>query len=151
MSTRFDRYSSVVFTMIGVFFVAESGSISASAYGSKVGPNLFPLGLGILLILLSLRLFWEASRKKSEQKATPAVDHRRLISFVVLTFLYAVVMEWMGYVLSTSLFLFCAFWLMNKENWWKSAMIACSFSLLVYYIYVDGLKGTLPGWPAWLN
>ncbi|HLG28000.1 MAG TPA: tripartite tricarboxylate transporter TctB family protein, partial [Paenisporosarcina sp.] len=54
MSKTFDRFASIAFLLIGLLFVVESRSISQSAYGSSVGPNIFPLALGIILILLSI-------------------------------------------------------------------------------------------------
>ncbi|UFJ42559.1 tripartite tricarboxylate transporter TctB family protein [Brevibacillus humidisoli] len=151
MNKRFDRYVSIVFVLIGTFFIVESRNISASAYGSEVGPNLFPMGLGILLILISFRLWMETARRREEDRPSAPVHHKRLLSFVVITILYALTLEQLGYIISTFLFLFIGFLLMNKDKWWKSALIACCFSLVVYYAYVEGLKGTLPGWPLWMS
>lgn len=149
MSKRFDRYVSIVFALIGTFFVVESRNIAASAYGSQVGPNLFPMGLGILLILLSLRLLWESRGKQSEEKSAEPLQHKRLISFVLLTLLYALLLEQLGYIVSTFLFLFIGFLLMDRRRWWVSALIAGCFTFVVYYVYVEVLLGTLPGWPKW--
>lgn len=151
MSKRFDRYVSIVFVLIGTFFVVESRNISASAYGSQVGPNLFPMALGILLILLSLRLWWEAGRKRSEEKTAAPLQHKRLFSFVLLTLLYAFTLEQLGYIITTFLFLLVGFLLLDRRRWWMSALIAGCFTLVVYYVYVELLLGTLPGWPKWFS
>ncbi|WP_126426848.1 tripartite tricarboxylate transporter TctB family protein [Brevibacillus marinus] len=151
MSKRFDRYVSIVFVLIGAFFVVESRNIADSAYGSQVGPNLFPMGLGILLILISLRLWAEAGKQREEEQPSAPLQHKRLLSFVAMTLLYAVCLEPLGYIISTFLFLFVGFLLMDRRKWWVSALIACCFTLVVYYTYVELLKGTLPGWPQWFS
>ncbi len=63
MSQTFDKISSIVFFIIGILFVVQATQISDSAYGSTVGPKTFPLGLGIILVLLSLRLLYETWRQ----------------------------------------------------------------------------------------
>ncbi len=52
MNKKFDRIAGTVFLLIGLFFLTESQKLMGSAYGSQVGPEAFPAGLGILLIIL---------------------------------------------------------------------------------------------------
>ena len=42
----FDTIAGCVFLVVGTFFITASMGISKSSYGSNVGPNIFPLGLG---------------------------------------------------------------------------------------------------------
>ena len=153
MNRTFDRFSSVCFALIGAFFVVESQRISSSAYGSQVGPNMFPLGLGIVMILLSLRLFWEAGKKTSGSPAGDAAASRYGPFFIMLlaTLLYVLLLEPVGYVITTFLFLLVAFRVMGAKSIVSSLLVALGFSAGVYFLYVHVLKGTLPGFPAWLG
>lgn len=151
MNKTFDRYASIVFAVIGAFFVTESRNISTSAYGSQVGPNLFPLLLGIILVLLSARLFYETFRYKTEQGKRQETNVKRFLIMLAATFLYAYFLEDIGYLLGTFVFLLIGFIVMESKSWWKSALIAASFSVIVYYVYVEILEGSLPGFPAWLG
>lgn len=153
MNKTFDRYSSVAFALIGAFFVVESRNISTSAYGSEVGPNMFPLGLGILLIVLSLRLFWESSKKaaKAESESTVSMQYGRFAIMLVATLLFVLLLEPIGYVITTFLFLLVGFQTMGSKSILASTLVALCFSAGVYYVYVHILKGTLPGFPAWLG
>lgn len=81
MSMRFDRYASLLFLVVGLAFVLESRKISESAYGSNVGPDMFPLGLGLILILLSLRLFYETFRYQLKEASKSTQDYK---SFLIL-------------------------------------------------------------------
>jgi putative tricarboxylic transport membrane protein len=58
MDRRFDRSASLFFIAIGAAFILGARQLSSTAYGSRVGPDIFPMGLGVILILLSLRLFY---------------------------------------------------------------------------------------------
>jgi len=151
MNKTFDRYASVVFAAIGAFFVVSSRSIAESAYGSQVGPNLFPLILGIILILLSVRLMFETRSCQEQGKEETPSNLKRFLIMVFATLLYAFFLEDLGYIISTSLFLFVGFQVMGNKTWWKSALVAILFTGAVYGMYVEILDGSLPGWPTWLG
>lgn len=148
MSKTFDRYASIAFLLIGLLFVMESLKISDSAYGSAVGPKIFPLGLGIILILLSLRLFYETFKNKSESAAGEKLQYKKFIIILVSAALYAFLLEKMGYVISTFIFLLIAFQTMERGRIVPSIMIAAVFSFGVYYLFAEFLGGSLPGFPT---
>lgn len=141
-----DRSISLVFIVIGVGFIVESTRISSSAYGSNVGPNIFPLGLGIILLLLSVKLFFEVKSESSEQKT---LDYKRFGIILVSAILYALLLQPFGYVLTTFLFLLIGFQTMEKGGIIKATIIAGSFSFGIYFLFVEVLDGTLPGFPIW--
>ncbi|MGM7723831.1 tripartite tricarboxylate transporter TctB family protein [Metabacillus sp. Hm71] len=150
MSKTFDRYSSLLFMVIGLAFIVESRKISDSAYGSNVGPDIFPLGLGILLILLSLRLFYETFFYQAK-KDRSALDYKSFLIMLLSAILYGLFLETIGYVMSTFLFLIIGFQVMERGGRWKTLLIAGCFSFGVYYLFVEVLNGTLPGFPAWFS
>ncbi|MFD2214662.1 tripartite tricarboxylate transporter TctB family protein [Metabacillus endolithicus] len=149
MSKAFDRYSSVIFMVIGIFFVVESQKISESAYGSNVGPDMFPTILGAVLVLLSLRLFYETFKYVNEQKGKEELDYKRFFIILISAILYASFIETLGFILTTFLFLLVSFIAMDKKNILKSIVIAACFSGGVYYLFVEVLEGSLPGFPTW--
>ncbi|MGO0062524.1 tripartite tricarboxylate transporter TctB family protein [Brevibacillus fluminis] len=151
MSKTFDRYASLIFLAIGILFVVGSRSISASAYGSEVGPDIFPLGLGSLLVLLSLRLFYETFRYRHVQKEKGTLDYKRFLIILAAAILYALLLEEIGYIISTFLFLTIGFQTMQKGKWLSTLLIAGAFSIGIYLIYVKLLEGSLPGLPGWLG
>lgn len=147
MNKTFDRYSSLIFLALGAAFVVGSYQISTSSYGSKVGPNIFPMGLGIILILLSLRLFYETFHYQNTEDGKSKLDYKGFLIIFVASVLYALLLEPLGYVISTFLFLLLGFQVMKKGQLWKSLIISAVFSLGVYYLYVTVLQGSLPGLP----
>ncbi|MCI2255713.1 tripartite tricarboxylate transporter TctB family protein [Domibacillus sp. PGB-M46] len=148
MSRTFDRYASIIFLLIGVFFITESRKIAATSYGSNVGPDIFPIGLGILLILLSIKLFIEAVKSKQEARGGEKPDYKRFFIIFAAAILYIVLLEPLGYVITTFLFLLIGFQVLERGGWLKSIVIAAAFSFGVYYIFVGLLQGSLPGFPV---
>ncbi|MFS0689262.1 tripartite tricarboxylate transporter TctB family protein [Sporosarcina sp. 179-K 8C2 HS] len=147
MSKTFDRYASIAFLLIGLLFVIESSKIASSAYGSTVGPKIFPLGLGIVLILLSLRLLYETFKYKTEVASTEKLQYKKFLIILVSATLYAFLLEKLGYVISTFLFLLIAFQTMERGRIIPTVIIAAVFSFGVYYFFAEFLGGSLPGFP----
>ncbi|WP_442595715.1 tripartite tricarboxylate transporter TctB family protein [Neobacillus sp. D3-1R] len=149
MSVRFDRIAAVMFLAVGVLFIMGSSHISSSSYGSQVGPNIFPLFLGIILSILSVRLFYETFQKGKQEGEKEKLQYKPFLIIFIATLLYILTLETIGYVITTFVFLFVCFQTMERSKWLTSLVISACFSGLVYYLYVYLLKGTLTGWPIW--
>ncbi|MCR8635675.1 tripartite tricarboxylate transporter TctB family protein [Paenibacillus radicis (ex Xue et al. 2023)] len=147
----FDRYASIAFLIIGAFFVVDSRNISQSAYGSSVGSDIFPLGLGLILILLSIRLFYENLRVKSDKSEAAKLDYKRFGIIFAAMVLYVFLLEKIGYVIATFLFLLIGFQTLERKKMLFSIIISAVISVGVYYVYVTVLQGTLPALPEWLG
>ncbi|WP_423802175.1 tripartite tricarboxylate transporter TctB family protein [Neobacillus sp. SAB-20_R2A] len=151
MELKFDRIASVLFLAVGVLFIIGSRHIASSSYGSVVGPDIFPLVLGNVLVLLSIRLFFETFQNKNKQENKEKLEYKPFIIIFIATLLYILTLESIGYVITTFLFLFVCFQTMERSKWINSLIISAAFSGLVYFLFVEVLKGTLPGWPIWFS
>lgn len=148
----FDRYASVVFALVGAVFLFESRNIATSAYGSEIGPNVFPFLLGLILILLSVKLFLDSfTSVQNNINDRGKLMIKRFLVILIASILYASFLETIGYLISTFIFLFLSFQTMEKGGWIKNALIAGAFSFCVYYLFVVVLKGSLPGLPIWFS
>ncbi|MDN4072214.1 MULTISPECIES: tripartite tricarboxylate transporter TctB family protein [Fictibacillus] len=151
MSKTFDRYASLLFFVLGAAFMIESQRISHSSYGSNVGPNVFPFLLGLILGLLSIKLFIETLKYEAHNKGKEKLDYKSFVIILAASVLYAFLLEPLGYVLSTFLFLAVGFQTMERGRIVKTLIISALFSAGVYILFAEILKGTLPGLPVWLG
>ncbi|WP_079504901.1 tripartite tricarboxylate transporter TctB family protein [Mesobacillus jeotgali] len=151
MSIQFDRIASILFLATGVLFIVGSRQLATSSYGSSVGPDIFPLLLGIILVLLSIRLFYETMAAKAQHSSKEKLLYKPFLIIFFATLVYILTLETIGYVITTFLFLFVCFQTMERSKVITSLIISSCFSGLVYFMYVEVLKGTLPGWPIWLS
>ncbi|WP_316568225.1 tripartite tricarboxylate transporter TctB family protein [Neobacillus sp. YIM B06451] len=149
MENKFDRIASVLFLAVGLAFAVGSKKLAASAYGSSVGPDIFPFSLGVLLILLSIRLFYETFKRKNSGGKKEKIHYKPFLIIFAATIIYALTLEIIGYVITTFVFLFVCFQVMERSKWVVSLIISAIFSYGVYFMFVEVLKGTLPGWPVW--
>ncbi|MFD0590340.1 tripartite tricarboxylate transporter TctB family protein [Paenibacillus sp. GCM10027627] len=151
MNKTFDRYASIFFLLLGIGFMWQSTTITASAYGSKVGPNIFPFGLGLVLVLLSIRLFYEALKAKPREGEKEKLDYKRFFIIFGAAFIYAFFLEEIGYLVGTFLFLLVSFQTIEKGKWIQSLLVSSLFSGGVYFIFVVLLEGSMPGLPFFLQ
>ncbi|MEH7094168.1 tripartite tricarboxylate transporter TctB family protein [Neobacillus vireti] len=149
MEIKFDRFASILFLTVGVLFIIGSKHISSSSYGSVVGPDIFPFVLGIILVLLSIRLFYETLINKNGHSKKEELQYKPFAIIIIATLVYILTLESVGYVITTFLFLVVCFQTMERKKLISSIIIAAAFSGIVYFLFVDVLKGTLPGWPIW--
>lgn len=152
MTARFDKVASLVFFIIGVLFFTEALKISDSAYGSSVGPKIFPMGLGLALIALSALLIFESFKKKASENSTDesftSPQYKRFFIILGAAILYVALLEPLGYLVTTFAFLFIAFQTLERGKWLSSLIIAGAFSAVIYFGYVHILGGSLPGFPV---
>jgi len=151
MSLKFDRIASVAFLVVGLLFIIGSKHLASSSYGSVVGPDIFPFILGIILVLLSIRLFYETFTSGGDQETKEHLQYKPFLIILVSTLVYILTLESVGYVITTFLFLFVCFQTMERSKWISSLIISACFSGIVYFLFVEVLKGTLPGWPIWFQ
>ncbi|MFI8491391.1 tripartite tricarboxylate transporter TctB family protein [Peribacillus butanolivorans] len=148
---KFDRFAAVAFLAVGMLFMIGSRNLSSSSYGSSVGPDIFPFVLGLVLAALSIRLFYEAYRSKRQESSKEKLEYKPFIIILLSTLIYILTLETIGYVITTFLFLFVCFQTMERSKWVTSLIISAGFSGIVYFLFVNVLKGTLPGWPIWFS
>jgi len=143
---KFDHYASVAFLALGIGVFMYVQSIEISTAGSFIGPKEVPLFLAIALILLSAGNLYVAIKNPKPAKEEKLEYKKFLIIFVSLV-LYALLIEPLGYVITTFLFLMVGFQTMEKGEYLKSALISAAFSGGIYYLYVVIAQGVLPPLP----
>lgn len=152
MTVRFDKIASIIFFVIGILFFTEALKISDSAYGSSVGPKIFPMGLGAALIALSILLIIESYKSKPKEQHDSAESlsspqYKRFFIILGSAIGYVLLLEPLGYLITTFVFLLISFQVLEKGKWLNSLLIAAAFSAVIYFGYVNILGGFLPGFP----
>ncbi|MCD6396802.1 MAG: tripartite tricarboxylate transporter TctB family protein [Spirochaetaceae bacterium] len=140
----------------GTTFTLMAMNLPAAPLGRANEPKIFPISLGVLMILLSLVLIGQEMKKKSSkdnaeyEKAVFKIDNH--IKNIVLTVLNAIIYAFLfvrvGYVISTFFFVGLELLLFSGLKKWKSsALIALVFSLTIYILFYKLLGVYLPMTP----
>jgi len=142
----FDRYASILFIALGVALFFYSQTLTSSFTGTSIGPKELPLFLAVALVITAVINLVAALRVKSPG-GKKGLDTWKFLIMVGLLLLYVFLLEPLGYVISTFLFLMAAFQTMERGGYLKSALIAGAFSGGIYLLYVKVALGVLPGLP----
>lgn len=118
---------------LGIFVGHQAIQLSLGR-PSRPGPGFVAFGLGSILILLSALYLIQFSRMKPEARPRgPRGGGQRTLLAVGLLCLYAAVLNWLGYLIST--FLLFGIWLgfIERKKWYLTLSIAFLALVVVYY------------------
>jgi len=148
----FDRVFNLMLVALGVALYWHSGTMSTELSGGNIGPEVLPRLLAAALVITAgLNVFVVLRKQPAGQKREgPSEESGMYTKFLILVGLllaYALLLEPLGYVISTFLFLLAAIQTMERGRLLKSAVIAGAFSVGVYLLYVKVALGSLPPLP----
>lgn len=141
-----DQISSLVWLSVALFACIESIRLPFGSWRLP-GPGLFPFIAGIILVILSLMIFYQSCKRKSQE---PRVNwySKGKIKNVSLTlaalFLYAAILEFLGFIITTFLLLIFFFRFLSREKLILILGASVFISLLSYALFSTCLKAQLP-------
>ena len=144
---RSDRHAALFFMALSLFICQQATVIGVGSL-RRPGPGLLAFGAGAGIGLLALAVFIRTFLSK------PAVDAvrdeksvRRVKFFLICTslFVYAAVISWLGFVVSTFLFVLFLLRTVQTEKWWRSLLKALLITAGNYLVFVVWLGIRLPG------
>ena len=144
-----DIQGAVVFFLFGAITAILSlqmpiGSLRAA------GSGLFPLGLGILLMVLSLafvlKVLWGAEEEKKEDVCAPESPVSLLQVIAFLAIIVATTMLWstLGYTVGSFLLMLGLLRILGFKQWSLTLTVSLLTSAGSYALFVYGLKIPLP-------
>ena len=139
------------FLVLALAYGAGALSLPEAMFGNPWEPRLYPLIISSGIIILSIILLTTELRKIRVGKGSPSVkfsinQEERVIGLVViLSLIYTAVFDFLGYAISTFIFLeiIMLYISKGKKMLWPT-VIALMFSVGLYYIFSRVLGITLP-------
>jgi putative tricarboxylic transport membrane protein len=136
---------------VGIYILATTGSINVPGTGSTLGPRFFPYVVGGLLVVISLALAVEVLRgHRVEPEAGEDVDTsmptdwRTLGTIAAVFIAFIVLIEPLGFVLSTAILFAGVAWSLGARRPARLAAISLTVALVVYLGFDRLLGITLP-------
>jgi hypothetical protein len=130
------------------------------------GPGMFPFIAGSVLCVLSMVEWWNTTRAyRSVSLAMEQKDASSLVNgadeglqplfanrtgalkaaaIIVALLIYALTMEHLGFILSTTLFIAFLLWLVERQRWYVIVFGAVLSSLAAYLVFKVWLETALP-------
>ncbi len=126
----------VILLALGIFVSYHGIELSPGTPGHP-GPGFVPLGLGVILGLLAAVYLWQSSREREKAKTavSPSGYGRTAMALGTLC-AYALIVSWLGYILTTFFFFIIWLSLIERKRWIPTASLACLAVVAVYLFNV---------------
>lgn len=154
-SIGFDRVLAIITVPIAFFLIYVAYSAPKSNIRQTLGPEAMPIAVLILIIVCAVFIFINSSG--DAQEPTPATDveeappvsagfdkYKTVVLVVLGLVVYGVMLEPVGFVISTTLLVLYSARLFEKGKWVRNTVVSLLFSISVYYCFVHLLDVMLP-------
>lgn len=114
---------------------------------TSVDADVIPKGLGWILLVLSIFLFFSKDTETTEQKERRNIPKKELAvlaSVFAFIFLYIWLLEMIGFVIVTALFIYFTSWFLGYKRYVSNVMVSVLFPIVMYVIFTFLLKINLP-------
>lgn len=138
--------------VLGAAYLASTLLLPEVTAGDEVGPKLFPVIVSVVMMLSGGALVAvdrkERAGKSGEAFSLRFVKERDVWTRIALTMVcgiaYGMVLDWLGYIIATILFMFAVASFINVRRHLENAIISISFSLVSFGVFAMLLKLSLP-------
>lgn len=153
---NWDGLTGLVFVVFGLIYGYFVYITPKASFGNPMDPLYFPYGIAVLFIFLGALLIIKGGVKPSilavkdflNEDATKKRDRRKVLYTCIISVVYALTFDHLGYVLSTFLFMFAVLSLTNGLASWKvNTTVSLVFSIFIYYLFAKLLGISLPPLP----
>ncbi len=148
-----DSWQSVFWIVCALLICVGSYRLSLGSL-SDPGPGMFPFLAGAALCMLSIIEWWNISRasrkdtRASAQAVEPLFANRlgavKAAAIILALLIYALTMEHLGFILSTTLFIAFLLWMVERQRWYVIVFGAVVSSLTTYLVFKVWLDTALP-------
>jgi putative tricarboxylic transport membrane protein len=156
MDSRRDLALVLCVVALGVFVIAVAWSFPPALIADTIGPRAFPFGIGILLVvgggavaIQRLRAMNAAGGYQVEAEGNADEPEHpssglRAGALIASTFGYAALLQPLGYLIATPIFLAMALAIMKERNWVSVLSSALIYTLGTYLLFEVLLNARLP-------
>lgn len=143
---KYDRYTSLIWAAFGLYIAYEGYRLTiGDLHEPKSG--FFVFWAGIVLSILSVILFFHTlllKEKGTKESLWKGLQWPKGIKFMTLLFVYALVIKWMGFLLSSFLLLLLLLKGLESLRWRTSLIISIITTALCYLVFGFLLESQFP-------
>ena len=146
MGLTVNKGLSLVLMILAVAYLIMAFNLPEYAF-VPVDADLIPKLLGFCLLILSICFFFTKDVDTEEQKSKRVIKKKEagmLLGVMALVLLYITVLEVVGFVIMTAVFIIVCTRFLGYKNWIATIMTAVIFSGSAYALFNYGLAIRLP-------
>jgi putative tricarboxylic transport membrane protein len=144
---RADRISGIFWLCFAVLTIFESYHLGLGTL-HKPGPGFLFFWVNIILAIMSLIVLIRAWVSKEEEGPHPTIfgtqNVSKIIFVMISLFLYALLMETVGFIPVTLLLFIFLLGIIEKKRWFYTIFVSIVVTLISYLIFETWLQSQLP-------
>ncbi len=153
---NWDAFTGLFGIIFGVVYGVQAYTMPKAMFGNPWDPIYFPLGVAAISILIGVSLLIKSDFKASIRAARELLnedkvkknDRRRILYTCMISVMYALLFEHLGYILSTCFFMFSMLTITSGLSVWKkNCVVAIIFSIGIFFVFNTLLAVSLPPLP----
>ncbi|MEW8957671.1 MAG: tripartite tricarboxylate transporter TctB family protein [Moorella sp. (in: firmicutes)] len=144
-----DKVSGILLAAMGLLSVLASLKIKGVT-GEHLHPRTLPYLLSLVILVTGIILFFNAWRYRGAEKLVDWPDRegwKRIIVSLISIIIYMLLIEPLGFTLSSFLFLFFLIWYLGRYNVLLIILLALITSVIIYFLFIQFLGLTFPVGP----
>jgi putative tricarboxylic transport membrane protein len=142
--TRSDKYLSFIWLLSAILLIEESWRLGVGEL-RKPGSGLFPLLIGIFLLIVSFLLFLQTrSHVTPDKEGVEKVRVRNILLCISSLYAYILLMEWLGFIVSTFSLIFFLLKAIEHKGWRVAVTTALLTAAVSYAFFGIALRAALP-------
>lgn len=142
-----ERWGSLIWLIFGILITAGSVRLNLGGFHNP-GPGFLPFITGVILTGLSLMVFVQSGRAGEQARRKPFLINRQRAWKATVTLIallvYAVAMNYVGFLVGTTLFLAFLLWAVEPQRWYVVLFGSLLASVASFTIFEILLKSPLP-------
>ncbi len=144
---RADRISGIFWLLFAIFVGIESYRLGLGTL-HKPGPGFLyfwtSIALGIMALVVLIRARMSKKAGEPEVSIFGKQNTTKILFVLISVFLYALLMETIGFILVTLLLFIFLLGIIEKKRWWYTAFVSILVTVISYLIFEVWLKSQLP-------
>jgi len=144
---RADRISGIFWLCFAVLVIIQSYHLGLGTL-HKPGPGFLFFWVNIVLAIMSLIVLIRAWVSKKEEGPQPAIfgtqNVSKIIFVMISLFLYALLMEIIGFIPVTLLLFIYLLGIIEKKKWFYTIFVSVVVTVISYLIFETWLQSQLP-------
>ncbi|MCF7935552.1 MAG: tripartite tricarboxylate transporter TctB family protein [Synergistales bacterium] len=136
--------------VISLLYSVQAMQLPKASIGNPWAPVLFPMGLGLVMLFVSVLLILKDLRRRKEGAATEAFGASKLglamiAGTIVLGIVYALIFEPVGFIPATLIFMGGLLLMAGGWSGWRGTLVVgFGFTFIVWYVFEKVLRIMLP-------
>lgn len=141
---RADFFIGLGLLAFAAFYFQQSFNITRGFASDRLGPAFFPRLLAGALVALALVLIVRAGSGRSDPTPLPSIRKGLLLTVIVLTVVYALVLPRVGFLIATPVLLGAVMSLLGLRAWGSLVGTALGMTIVLYLAFGRALDVLLP-------